>query len=111
MTSQVKKIEFGDIVLLEFPFTDGQRSKKRPALMLLDTQDGDMIVCRITSKLHHTAFDFVIQEWQAAGLKLPSVVRVHKIATLERGMVLTKFGTINEQDKKSIQQIFRGLLS
>ncbi len=55
MTSYVNKAEFGDIVLLEFPFTDGQQSKKRPALVLLDTQDGDMIVCRITSKLHQCA--------------------------------------------------------
>jgi mRNA interferase MazF len=106
----INQVEFGDIVLLEFPFTDGRQSKKRPALVLLDTQDGDMIVCRITSKLHNTTFDIVIQEWQAAGLRLPSVVRVHKIATLEKDMALAKLGIINERDKESIRQVVRRLL-
>ncbi len=101
---QVDKVDFGDIVLLKFPFTDGQQFKKRPALVLLDTQDGDVIVCRITSKLYNTEFDVKIGEWQAAGLKLPSVIRVHKIATLEKEMILAKLGAVNDQIKKSVQQ-------
>ena len=109
-TSKMDEVAFGDVVLLKFPFTDGQQFKKRPALVLLDTQDGDIIVCRITSKLHHTAFDVVIQEWQTAGLRLPSVVRIHKIATLEKNMVLAKLGMINEQDKESIRQVVKRLL-
>ena len=32
-----------------------------------------MIVCRITGKLYDTEYDVLIEEWQTAGLKLPSV--------------------------------------
>ena len=38
----------GDVVLLAFPFTDGVRQKQRPALVLLDTGDPDIVVARIT---------------------------------------------------------------
>lgn len=40
---------FGDIVLLKFPFTDSKSFKRRPALIINDFNDDDIIVCRITS--------------------------------------------------------------
>lgn len=51
-TINMKKLLFGEIVLLRFPFTDEKKFKKRPALMLIDTVDGDIVVCRITSRLY-----------------------------------------------------------
>ncbi len=74
---------FGDIVLLKFPFTDGSSFKKRPALVG-DSKDGDIIVCRITSKLYQTPFDLKLRNWEKHGPKLPSVIRVHKVATLDK---------------------------
>ncbi len=38
----------GDIVLLKFPFTDASGSKRRPARLLLDTGDDDIVVARVT---------------------------------------------------------------
>ncbi|MCX6843143.1 MAG: hypothetical protein NTX53_12765 [candidate division WOR-3 bacterium] len=38
----------GDVVLLEFPFTDTSGSKRRPALILHDTGDDDIVVARVT---------------------------------------------------------------
>jgi len=43
-------LKFGQVVLLRFPFTDGITFKRRPALIITDSGDGDVIVCRITSK-------------------------------------------------------------
>lgn len=45
--------KLGEIVLIKFPFTDNLGFKKRPALMIKDTNDGDVIVCRISSKLYN----------------------------------------------------------
>lgn len=104
------KINFGDIVLLKFPFTDGIQFKKRPALVLLDTQDEDIIVCRITSKLYDTAYDIMIEKWQVSGLKLPSVIRLHKLATLEKNMIFATLGMIDDQTKKNIRQAISGLI-
>ena len=83
-------LKFGDIVLLKFPFTDGLSSKKRPALVIQDSKDGDLIVCRVTSKLYNSVFDVSLKNWNQYGLRLPSVVRIHKIASIEKQLLIKK---------------------
>jgi mRNA interferase MazF len=90
------KIETGTIVLLKFPFADGINYKRRPALVLKDLEDGDLLVCRITSKIYKSKYDIYLDDWLKFGLKLPSVIRVHKMATLEKDMVETIMGKIDE---------------
>ncbi len=50
----MNEFRFGEIVLIRFPFSDSSEAKKRPALILKDTEDGDVIVNRITSKIKDT---------------------------------------------------------
>lgn len=47
----------GDVVLVEFPFADGQVAKHRPALVLLDIGDADVIAARITSQATRDRYD------------------------------------------------------
>jgi len=88
----------GDVVLLEFPFTDTAGSKRRPALILLDTGDDDIVVARVTGQLSAAPQDVTLDEWQQAGLLLPSVIRLHKVATLERRLVDKKLGRLMPAD-------------
>lgn len=104
------KYYFGDIVLLKFPFTDGKSFKKRPALVLTD-MDNDILVCRITSKVYNTEFDFNIDNWQNVGLKLPSTVRIHKLATLNKELLDKKIGKLDEFQKNRIKIIFNRLIN
>ena len=103
------QLKFGDIVLLKFPFTDGTTHKRRPALIINDFGDGDIIVCRITSQIYKSRNDIYINDWQESGLKLPSVIRVHKIATLEKNLVEKTMGRINDSIRKDIQDIIKRL--
>ncbi len=96
----MSRLNFGDVVLLKFPFTNRKKFKRRPALIINDFDDGDIIVCRITSQLYKTKHDVEIDNWEASGLKLPSVIRVHKLATLEKGMVELIMGKIDNEKKK-----------
>ena len=88
----------GDVVLREFPFTGSTGSKRRPALILLDTGDDDVVVARVTGQLSATPQDVTLDEWQQAGLLLPSVVRLHKVATLQRKLVDKKLGRLTPGD-------------
>jgi mRNA interferase MazF len=101
---------FGDIVLLRFPYTDGQSFKRRPALVINDTNDGDVVVCRITSQIYKTKFDVKVDNWDKSGLKLPSVIRIHKIATLEKEMVESVMGKIDDSIKEKVEKRFKKLI-
>jgi mRNA interferase MazF len=90
--------QFGDVLLLSFPFTNLVGTKRRPALVILDTRDGDIVVARITSQIYETEFDALLDDWQQAGLMMPSVVRIHKIATLEQQLVERKLGKLTDED-------------
>lgn len=74
----------GDLVLLLFPYTDGSGAKQRPALVLLDTGDDDILVARVTTHPAGSEFDSVIVNWSVAGFLAPSTVRLHKLATIPR---------------------------
>lgn len=86
----------GEIVLLRFPFTDAKGSKRRPALVLFDAGDADIIAARITSRDRGTDYDCEIRQWQQAGLLLPSTIRLHKVATLEKTPVERRLGRLEE---------------
>lgn len=66
------RYKLGDIVLITFPFVEANTFKKRPALVLLDTDDNDVVVARITSQLNKDNYTLEINEWKTCGLLLQS---------------------------------------
>ena len=103
-------IETGTIVLLKFPFSDGTAYKRRPALVLKDFQDGDILVCRITSKIYKSSYDIYLDNWLKFGLKLPSVVRVHKMATLEKNMIDEIMGKVDDTALTEVKSLYTSIL-
>src|SRR5207244_12384057 len=73
--------EFGDVVLVPFPFTSQRASKKRPAVVVRNsaysTAWPDLVVIAVTSQLRPNPGlgDAWISHWQAGGLLKPSVVK------------------------------------
>jgi mRNA interferase MazF len=85
---------FGSIVLTRFPFTDLSGDKRRPALVVSRDNDRrpDLVVCFITS-VPRTGPDMApLDALPGTGLKVPSVVRFDKIATLDRSVIAGKLG-------------------
>lgn len=89
----------GDLLLVVFPFTHGGQSKQRPALVIADTGDPDVVVARVTTQVQNTPFDVVLSDWKAAGLMAPSVARLHKIATLDKSLVQRPLGLLTSSDR------------
>lgn len=102
-----------EVLLLALPFANTTTSKLRPVLVLLDTGDNDLVVARITSKLIQTFFDVEIINWQFAGLLRESVVRLHKVNTVEKSLVNRSLGTLSPSDWTTvcakIQQIWSAI--
>jgi mRNA interferase MazF len=68
------RFEFGDIVLVPFPFTDQSATKKRPAVVIssaaYNAERPDLIIMAVTSQIRPTSTigEVAIQGWQSAGL-------------------------------------------
>jgi len=105
----MKEYNFGEIVLIEFPFTDTIALKRRPALILLDNGDNDIIVARVTSQVTQASFDVEITDWKQAGLLLPSIVRVDKVATLEKRLAEKKLGKLATYDYTQVLECIKHL--
>lgn len=99
-----------DIVLISFPFTNLKNTKKRPALVLLNVGDGDVLVARITGKVMDTDFDVKITEWKQVGLILPSIVRLNKLGTIDESVIEKKLGAVHEKDWNMVQIAIKKLL-
>ncbi|SFF27070.1 type II toxin-antitoxin system PemK/MazF family toxin [Thermoflexibacter ruber] len=93
---------FGDMVLIAFPYSNNEGNKKRPALVLLDAGDDDVLLARVTSQYTNTNFDVEINEWQQAGLLVPSYVRLHKLATLEKVLIDRRLGYLSSNDLSKV---------
>lgn len=77
------KYEFGEVVLVDFP-QSGSVQKRRPALVILDIGDADVVLAPITTRERSTRGDYKLRDWQLVGLLRESWVRLTKIACLER---------------------------
>ena len=68
-------------------YKQDQGQKQCSGLVLLDTGNADVVVACITSSLSQGGFDVELAEWHRAGLPASSVVRAHKLLTLEKVLI------------------------
>ena len=108
----------GDIVLVPFPFTDLSGEKVRPALVLSKKENGDDVtVCFISSIVSKKILpnELLIEEKSApfknTGLKVSSNIKVTKIATLEKKVILGKLGALDAGSVNKIKTILKNHFS
>jgi mRNA interferase MazF len=91
----------GDVVWIEFPGV--VQTKRRPAVVLSSplyhSTRPDIIVGLVTSQTSKSTSptDHLIQDWQPAGLRVPSAFRAF-IVTLPRSAVVSTMGTLAQAD-------------
>jgi mRNA interferase MazF len=80
-------------------------------MVVYDGDDDDLLVAPVTSQAARTSYDVVLVEWQRAGLRLPSVARLEKLATVEKAAVLRRLGFLQRRDLAAVQAALRRLLA
>ena len=101
---------FGDIVLIGFPHTDLQGISKRPAIVLYDSGDQDVLLARITTQEYTTEADYKIPDWQKGGLLAESYIRLGKEATIEKRYIVKQLGTLPASEINSLKTMLRKML-
>jgi mRNA interferase MazF len=101
--------EFGDIVLVPFPFTSQAAAKKRPAVVAssraYNTAKPDVILMAVTSQLRASPVlgEVWLQDWKIAGLIKPSAVKP-VFATFEQSLVIRQLGTLATADREALRK-------
>ncbi len=101
----------GTFVLTPFPFTDLTTTKRRPALIVSpNAHEADVIVAFISSRLYEpiNATDFLIDvqdsDFADTGLKVTSIVKLSKLVTVEKSILLGELGSASNRIMKEIDQ-------
>ena len=104
----------GDIVLVEFGFSEGIGSKKRPALVISSDpyhqSRQEVVVAAITSNVSRVLYgDTTIKQWREAGLLFPSMV-TGIIRTIKANLIVRTLGTLPHQDLQRVERNLRHAL-
>jgi mRNA interferase MazF len=93
----------GDIVLVDYPFSDRTGSKVRPALVVqsdaLNHRINDTILAAISRSQHRASANQLLTEIATpegvqSGLKQDSMIQCENLLTYDRGLILAKIGSL-----------------
>jgi mRNA interferase MazF len=92
----------GDIILIPFPFTDLSGNTNRPALVLVNGEM-DVTLAFISTQLKwKEETDIIMKPSGGNGLKKESLLRLSKIATIDKSLALGLLGKIDGQVMKQV---------
>jgi mRNA interferase MazF len=106
---------FGDVVLVPFPFTDQSGTKKRPAVVVSSASYNnarrDLILAAVTSQVSRATQvgDVEVSEWEGAGLLKPSVIKPI-LTTIEQRLVIRTLGRLRADDEGALRDMLRVIL-
>ena len=107
--------EFGDVVLVPFPFTDQSAIKRRPAIVISSAAyhraRPDLLIMAVTSQHPSTLSvgEVLVQDWRGAGLLKPSVLKP-VLTTIDPALVLKRLGRLTPSDQAALRQALTTIL-
>lgn len=106
----MERLVKGDVIILEFPFSDLQSYKRRPSLIIKVPKGEDIIICQITAESQEKPVEIPINEsdFDKGKLKRDSFVRIDKITTIKRTRIKYKIGSLK---KEKFEMILEKLIS
>jgi mRNA interferase MazF len=103
-------MEKGDIILIPFPFTDLSGNKNRPALVLIEGEL-DITVAFISTQLNwRENTDILAKPSRENGLKKDSLIRLSKLATIDKDLAIGRLGRLEDNLLNTVNQNLKVLL-
>ena len=97
-----------EVVLVRYPFSDLTAAKIRPAVVVNGPHASeDCLIVPLTSRTNRLGVgEFVLADWQAAGLNVPSAVK-RGIYTVHGSLILKSVGRLSSRDSQRVGQSLR----
>lgn len=102
----MKRYKSGDIVIVHFPFSDLKSRKVRPALVVVDQKDQDILAVPITSSELKDQKYFLINghDYKYKSLPIASSVKYTKLFTLHQSLIHSKYTQLTAVSFKLVRQ-------
>jgi mRNA-degrading endonuclease toxin of MazEF toxin-antitoxin module len=110
----------GDVVIVQFPYADGQRGKNRPALIIQSDRENrrlaNTIVAMISGNIGHAAeptqvmIDTATPSGNPAGLHGPSVVKCCNLYTVRQQDIIRTIGHLSDDMLQSVDHALKSAL-
>jgi len=108
----------GDVVMVEFPYTDTARSKVRPAVVVQNDRDNQRlrktVIAMITGNLRrrgdpsHLFIDPAAEP--STGLQYPSLVSCNNLLTAEQTDIRQRIGHLSDALKQQLNDCLKAAL-
>ena len=100
-----------DVILVRYPFSDLSGSKVRPAVVVnAPHASKDVFIVPLTSKTASLlAGEFLLADWRAAGLNVPTAVK-RGLYTVHRTLIVKTVGKLTPSDAKQVEHSLRDWL-
>ena len=101
----------GDVVLVDYPFSDQTGSKVRPALVVqtdvFNRRIDDTILAAIGSAMHRSTesrlyIDIATSEGATTGLRQNSMVQCENLLTYDRRLLIAKLGQLSDSQMREV---------
>lgn len=90
----------GNVVVVNFPYTDLSATKRRPALVIADGDYNDLVLCQITSQKPKNNYYITLGKEDLDQGQLPvnpSFIRYRMLFTLNRRLIIRKAGFVSKE--------------
>ena len=102
------RYEFGDVILVPFPFTDQTKSKKRPAVVIssesYNVSRPDIVLLALSSNLTEPSVE--LNDWAQAGLPKATAFKPI-VSTLESNLIIKPLGKLSAEDTASLRSLLK----
>ena len=114
-------VQRGDIVIVDYPYSDQIRSKIRPALVvqsdIWNQRLDDTIIASITSSRHRRVgaptqyfIDTTTTDSEQTGLRFNSIVQCENLLTYNRNRILSVIGSLSDAAMQQVDACLKASL-
>lgn len=100
------KLEKGDVVVFQFPFSNLKESKKRPSLVVANLIGDNVILTQITGQPRPDPelLKLNLKDFQTGGISRDSFIRPSFLFTIHKSRIEYKAGRLKQEKIKEVEK-------
>ena len=107
----MEKYNVGDVWWIHFPFSDKDKVKRRPAIVIDNDTIAILAMYVTTKNKEDNPYNILIEDWELAGLSRESWTRIDKFVEISEWYMDCKIGELSDRDLTKILQLAKEALA